>query len=424
MINPLQKLIREEVDRILEQIGLSEGGLAGHMYHLYDNPNMSFAEMKEVFRLATEGKLEGAQEKLDGQNVFFTYNVAEGQVKFARNKGNIKTGGMTGEDILAKWASIPNVRDAYFNAYSVLSKGLRAVNDNVLRKIFGDNGDVWYSAEIIYSGNPNVINYDRDALVLHEPGTETVYDENGKPMDVDTSRNYAMLRSILDKVQQAITKSSWSVLGPIVLNMARATRGDAGEEAARLLDAELGRYGLGDGDTIRDYIATKFSKQFLDNVAIPDDQKEQVGQIFASDMSPGQKKKEAVKLTGNKELNNLLLAKNQNQIKKTIVQPLEEIVHQFAVDVLDGVHSVLALHPDKEIRRLQKAVKGEIEKIRTSGDEKAMEMLQKQLGKMRGIDSITSSLEGILFKYKGNTYKLTGNFAPVNQILGLLRFSR
>ena len=30
--------------------------------------------------------------------------------------------------------------------------------------------------------------------------------------------------------------------------------------------------------------------------------------------------------------------------------------------------------------------------------------------------------EGIVFKYKGNTYKFTGAFAPVNQILGLLNF--
>jgi len=424
MKTALHKLITEEIVRILSDVGLQEGGLGGHMYHLYDNPNMSFSEMKEVFRMATEGKLEGVQEKLDGQNVFLTYNVAEGQVKFARNKGNIKTGGMTGEDVLAKWENIPTVRDAYFNAYQVLTKGFEAVSDDGLRKIFGDNGNVWYSAEVVYSGNPNVINYDRDALVFHEPGTETIYDEDGKPMDVDTSHHYAALSSVLSKVQSSITKSSWSVLGPIVMNMAKATRGDAGAEASSLLDAELGKYGLGDGDTIRDYVATKFAKEAMGDVNVPEEQKQAVGEIFASDESPGTKKKAAVALTGNKELNNLFLAKNQNLIKKSIVKPLEEIVHQFAVDVLDGVHSVLAMHPDKEVRRLQQVVGAEIEKIRASGDEKAMGMLQKQLGKLRGVDQITSSLEGVLFKYKGNTYKLTGNFAPVNQLLGLLRFSR
>jgi len=31
-------------------------------------------------------------------------------------------------------------------------------------------------------------------------------------------------------------------------------------------------------------------------------------------------------------------------------------------------------------------------------------------------------VEGIVFKYKGKTYKFTGAFAPVNQILGLVSF--
>ena len=30
--------------------------------------------------------------------------------------------------------------------------------------------------------------------------------------------------------------------------------------------------------------------------------------------------------------------------------------------------------------------------------------------------------EGLVFKYKGNIYKFTGAFAPINQILGSLKF--
>ena len=32
------------------------------------------------------------------------------------------------------------------------------------------------------------------------------------------------------------------------------------------------------------------------------------------------------------------------------------------------------------------------------------------------------SIKGLVFKYKGKTYKFTGAFAPVNQIVGLLNF--
>ena len=32
--------------------------------------------------------------------------------------------------------------------------------------------------------------------------------------------------------------------------------------------------------------------------------------------------------------------------------------------------------------------------------------------------------EGLVFKFKGKVYKFTGFFAPINQILGLEKFSR
>jgi len=54
---------------------LLEGGLAGHMAHLYENPDLKFSDIKEIFRKASEGELEGT-EKTDGQNLFISYNIA------------------------------------------------------------------------------------------------------------------------------------------------------------------------------------------------------------------------------------------------------------------------------------------------------------------------------------------------------------
>ena len=31
---------------------IAEGGVAGHMNHLYDNPDLTFREMKQVFQAA------------------------------------------------------------------------------------------------------------------------------------------------------------------------------------------------------------------------------------------------------------------------------------------------------------------------------------------------------------------------------------
>ena len=52
--------------------------------------------------------------------------------------------------------------------------------------------------------------------------------------------------------------------------------------------------------------------------------------------------------------------------------------------------------------------------------------LKLQLDKLNtigGTKAIVPS-EGIVFKYKGKTYKFTGAFAPVNQLLGVLKYAR
>ena len=45
-----------------------------------------------------------------------------------------------------------------------------------------------------------------------------------------------------------------------------------------------------------------------------------------------------------------------------------------------------------------------------------------RLKKAGGFKSIVPS-EGVVFNYKGKTYKLTGTFAPINQILGSLKYA-
>jgi len=53
-----------------------------------------------------------------------------------------------------------------------------------------------------------------------------------------------------------------------------------------------------------------------------------------------------------------------------------------------------------------------------SGAANLGEMVDRQLEKLGEIENIAASLEGVVFRYKGKTYKLTGAFAMVNQIIG------
>jgi len=62
--------------------------------------------------------------------------------------------------------------------------------------------------------------------------------------------------------------------------------------------------------------------------------------------------------------------------------------------------------------------------LKTSKDIKKIDLLKKNLQKINSIGGISAIVptEGLVFKYKGKMYKFTGAYAPVNQILGALKF--
>ena len=44
--------------------------------------------------------------------------------------------------------------------------------------------------------------------------------------------------------------------------------------------------------------------------------------------------------------------------------------------------------------------------------------------KLKNIENVSTAAEGFVFDYDGHTYKFTGNFAPINQLLGLFKYGR
>ena len=52
---------------------------------------------------------------------------------------------------------------------------------------------------------------------------------------------------------------------------------------------------------------------------------------------------------------------------------------------------------------------------------KKLKIQIEKLNAIGGLNAIVPS-EGIVFKYKGKIYKFTGAFAPINQILGSIKF--
>ena len=91
---------------------------------------------------------------------------------------------------------------------------------------------------------------------------------------------------------------------------------------------------------------------------------------------------------------------------------------------MKNVKGFIAASPDKAVQGIVKRLDKAISNVRKGGDLKKLNTLKLQLDKLNtigGTKAIVPS-EGLVFKYKGKTYKFTGAFAPINQITGLISF--
>jgi len=114
---------------------------------------------------------------------------------------------------------------------------------------------------------------------------------------------------------------------------------------------------------------------------------------------------------------------HKQQVKKNM-KPFEELFFEVGAEILKNVQGFMAANPKKSVQGIRKKLSSAISKVKSGGDIKKLKTLKLQLDKLNkigGTKAIVPS-EGIVFKYKGKTYKFTGAFAPINQITGLINF--
>lgn len=407
---------------------LPEGGLAGHLAHVHEDLDLKFSDIINILTQASDGKLENVTEKIDGQNFFFTFNMQDGTLRFARNKGNIKTGGMTGDHVAAKWQDKPSVAKAFTDAYNVMSMALGVLDNKTKTIIFGPSANIWYSAEVVSTANPNVVNYDRNAIVFHESGT--VYDKDGNAVpNQDTSGNFARLVSSVSAMQSNVSgKSDWSIYGPLIMQLKKLSTKAPLQTAMAQIKKMLGMYKLSPQSTIRDFVEQYLIYNILPPYIGTPEQKKQLANILLDDSMAGvREKKNALKevYTDPKQFEEISPIINlAPKLIGKATSSIESVITAFSIEMLKGVHSQIALHPDASVNKIKDELKASIAQIEASNDEHAMELLARHLGRLKSLDNVSSSLEGVVFKYNGNAYKLVGAFSPINQLLGMMRYGR
>lgn len=408
---------------------LREGGAYGHMGYVYENLDLTFFELKEFFKNLISGNIDRVTEKVDGQNIFFTWNDIEEEPRYARNIGQIRKGGISLRELKQQFEGRQSIEKVFAEGGQQIYDALYKVDDVIRYEIFGAKGNRWVNAEIMHVAAPNVILYKGNHIVLHG-----MYEFDNK------SNKVPIDRELFDRLTNSlkIELSNWKILGPIVHKITNyeGLRGPY-EKFKQHIDQVISRAKIDDNNTIRDFVEVQSKSKFSSEMP---DISGDVIDAFAKIVSEKERfnilsLKKSVDKKYHKFISNNLTQTNIRKLQGSIIAPLQLAVTTLSIEVLKDLSSILVLDNKSESDRIRNNVIRLIKLIHTYQDQYTTdrkELLAKELAKHSNtidglLSKFNSPIEGIVVEYppgSGNIYKLTGAFSTINQILGLGHYGR
>ena len=398
---------------------INEGGAAGHMNHPFDDRDITFGDMKQMIRLSLEGGLSresGVQEKTDGQALAITFK--DGKVGAARNKTTIKDP-MDIDAVRMKFAGRGEIEKAFSFAMEDLEAALLKIPYDKLNSIF-KNGSRFLNIEIIYPGTQNVIMYGPKAYIQFH-GVEEY--ELATASKIESYPEYAPLLQKLIAGVNANVQKQFEIIPPKILTTSKLPDFEEKEQyfinKVNLLQKQ---FQLKDSDELVMWHEMWWKGKIDQSIAhaAPDIKLGLLKRWAYFDKSFKLNKKnipdpEILQIVKDFDKQDF---KGQN---KHNVYNFERIFLELGVEILHNISDYLSVVPTDAIKDMKRRIAAKIKVIQKSKDLASLAKLKTELKRIEDLGGFEKLVptEGIVFVYKGKTYKLTGLFAPINQLLGI-----
>ena len=433
MIQEYYRKLKSEI-----KIPMNETAAAGRIDHPYDDNDLTFGEIKEMIMSLFSGKITDIEEKIDGINILASVDI-NGNVIFARNKTHLLNTPMLADDIKNNSNWNEKTKMSFINGVNTITKVFNNIKNKIDYFNYDDKADGvkyrnWISIEIVDHSNMNVIPYVDNFVSFHK-NIITVctkyYPKEDYSKSVFADPN---IETDTYKLEQAIKETNLkddefkaSITPKMIFRNLGNSNIIAVENINELIDL-MDEYEINDNNTVAEYKYKAYFKYLINNNPIHLTKEEmeklsarwsglrnvQINDFRIKDMDPTQMKM-TIKKIREFEKNNLAA------LRKRIMMPLDRFFINLGNDALklfkggknEGNES-------KVTEQIRKAIANAISNIHETGDVKALEKLEYLLFRLGDTIDVNAS-EGIVFKYHGKFYKLTGTFAVLNQIMNVSR---
>jgi hypothetical protein len=417
----------------LKKNTITEGGLAGHMMHPYEALDMTPSEM--IARIKEYGVPQSIIEKVDGQNLFFTVEK-DGTLLFARNKED-----MTHDDLVQKFTGHP-AELPFVEGGNAIKRGvdqwLSSAGDFASQEILDifhpdEETRSFINFEIMHPEKPNQIVYDEKYIVFHNitdfvDGREQVY----------SSSTDGRLQRLITLMESGVNSAGFILASNREVDLNKLTDTQIARYIDRVKDV-VDMLEISEDQYLADGILSVIDKELKsEGVNISEEalsilkdfviygQTKSGESIKSKDFTKLMDKEDVVKL---RKLGLTSATKVLGKVSK-ILSPFKDIFVDLGIDLLSGVKSsyMSAETSEENINvlrdKLQTAMNDLDEYMRSRDEEEysnTVKRLIPHINKIKeaGLDKvISSSVEGGVYDYQADLIKVTGGFAPMNQILG------
>jgi hypothetical protein len=398
------------------------GGVARHLMHVFEDPTLTFADLRAMVHGIVDYDIKSF-EKIDGCNIFFTIDQHTLQPMFVRSATDIRNGFLGTHAMRSKFAGHP-AEVIFLGAVEDITAHCANMSTLAASLFMHEGKQVFVNCEIVIKETTRLITYDKDVIAFHN--LHVLEDMKMKKIDEPQ-----LLSDIVDTFESQ-EQHTFEFTGPLVLKFKNCKlKADFDRSLRAFLSARKLTY----DNTIGDYVFKNAYTQEMKFWSISQATKHDIAKRVVNPDTGKSILEIKKRVRGDKlrkRISGLCTKQNAPKTYKRCAKDLIDLIDEFAIKLLssDNVSSELVINSQAASDTAKKKVVDCIELIRCTRDgwHKQRKSLLFEHNDQRMTDYINSSVgfsvEGIVFEFKGNAYKLTGLFAKANQIYGLAGIGR